>query len=66
MWCLWRDVETQWRAGMGGATGLDYAGVWCVIEQRFKRRERRTVFWLLQAMEDASLQEYRARAAREK
>lgn len=51
---------------MGGATGLDYAGVWCVIEQRFKRRERRTVFWLLQAMEDASLQEYRARAAREK
>lgn len=21
------DVQTQWRVGMGGATGLDYAGV---------------------------------------
>lgn len=66
VWCLWRDVETQWRTGMAGATGLDYPGVWCLIEQRFKRRERRTVFWLVQAMEDAALQEYRARAEREK
>jgi len=62
VWCLWRDVESQWHTGMAGATGLDYPGVWCLIEQRFKRRERRTVFWLVQAMEEATLQEYRAAA----
>lgn len=64
MWCLWRDVETQWRVGgMGGATGLDYAGVWAVIGQRFRRRERRLVFWLVQAMEEATLVVWRERQA---
>lgn len=66
MWCLWRDVETQWRVGgMGGATGLDYAGVWAVIGQRFRRRERRLVFWLVQGMEEATLAVWRERQARE-
>lgn len=65
VWCLWRDVETQWqRAGVDGReTGLDYAGVWCVIAQRFRRRQQREVFWLVQAMEEATLQEWRARDA---
>lgn len=61
VWCLWRDLETQWRTGMGGATGLDYPSVWLLVEQRFKRRERKTVFWLVQAMEEVTLQEWRER-----
>lgn len=63
VWCLWRDVETQFNAGVNGATGLDYAGVWAVIGQRFRRRERKTVFYLLQAMEEATLAEWREREA---
>ncbi len=59
VWCLWRDVETQWRAGVNGATGLDYAGVWAVIERRFRRKDRKTVFWLVQAMEEVTLAEWR-------
>lgn len=66
MWCLWRDVETQWRGGgMGGSTGLDYPGVWAVIGQRFRPRERRLVFWLIQGMEEATLAVWREREARE-
>lgn len=68
IWCLWRDIETQWRVGgMGSATGLDYAGVWAVIDRSVHPRKRRTVFWLLQAMEEATLHEWReAHAQRER
>ena len=52
-------METQWRAGVNGATGLDYAGVWAVIERRFRRKDRKTVFWLVQAMEEVTLAEWR-------
>lgn len=24
-WGLWQELQTQWRVGMAGATGLDYA-----------------------------------------
>lgn len=27
IWNHWQEVQTQWRAGMAGASGLDYAGV---------------------------------------
>ena len=50
---------------MAGATGLDYAGVWCLIGQRFQRRERREVFWLVQGMEEATLGVWRERAERD-
>lgn len=49
---------------MGGAAGLYYPGVWTVIERRFKRRERKTVFYLVQAMEEVTLHEWRLRDAR--
>lgn len=58
VWRLWRDLETQWRAGMAGATGLDYSVAWLLIEQRFRRRDRRLVLWLVQAMEEATLHEW--------
>ena len=27
IWDIWCDLQTQWRHGMAGPTGLDYAGV---------------------------------------
>jgi hypothetical protein len=32
-WAAWCEVQTQWRAGMAGATGLDYAGVAAHLEE---------------------------------
>lgn len=65
MWCLWRELDTQWRhAPMGGPVGLDYAAALALIDRRFRHpRQRREAFWLLQAMEDAALAAYRERAA---
>lgn len=66
VWRLWCDLETQWRiGGMGGRTGLDYAAVLPLVDRGFKRRERREVFLLVQAMEDAALEELRLREQRE-
>jgi len=61
VWCVWVDVQTQWRVGMAGPTGLDYAGVQAVLQQRLPLRQRKTAFWLLQGMEEAALQEYARR-----
>lgn len=56
---LWGAVQTQWRQGFGGPTGLDYAGVraspaFCSLPRR--RRER--VFGELCIMERATLAEW--------
>lgn len=33
-WQHWQGVQTQWRVGgMGGATGLDYAGVRAYLDE---------------------------------
>ena len=57
IWQAWQALQTQWRVGMGGATGLDYAGVraWldeCGPEDRAQRREW---FECIQAAERATL-----------
>ncbi|MDP4300341.1 DUF1799 domain-containing protein [Leptothrix discophora] len=58
-WGIWCAVQTQWRVGMAGATGLDYAGVWRVIESAgIARRRRDAVFESLQAMERVALEEW--------
>lgn len=50
------DMSTQWRVGMGGATGLDYAALPAVLNiRRVKNRE--DVFECLQIMERAILAE---------
>lgn len=41
-WCLWLEVQTQWRVGMGGATGLDYAGVSALLQARGYRAGSRS------------------------
>lgn len=59
---LWGAVQTQWRHGFNGPTGLDYAGVRIVIAQRPKwRRRGRRLFGELQIMERATLEEWARR-----
>lgn len=55
---LWQRLQTQWRVGgMGGCTGLDYAGVnACMDLLRIKPKGRSELFSGLQAMEFAALQ----------
>lgn len=56
-WRCWQGVQTQWRVGMGGATGLDYAGVRAFLdEQQLSGDERREVFAGIQACEWATLE----------
>lgn len=64
IWALWREIGTQWRySPMGGATGLDYAAVLAVIDRRFShRRQRREAWYLVQGMEDATLDTWRRMA----
>jgi hypothetical protein len=57
---LWISVQTQWRiSGMGGATGLDYAGVEACMRMRgVHKTEWVSVFADLQVMERAALREW--------
>lgn len=60
-WRCWQGVQTQWRVGMAGATGLDYAGVVAYLDEeqrrgRLRRRERAGVWTAVRAAEAAVLQ----------
>lgn len=56
---IWGAVQTQWRVGMAGATGLDYAGVDVLLRTLGLRApERRERFLELQVMERAALREW--------
>ena len=52
------DLQTQWRTGMAGATGLDYAAVPTVLEMRgiTRPKHKRKVFAGLRVMEAAALE----------
>jgi hypothetical protein len=43
-WFCWQGVQTQWRVGMGGPTGLDYAGVRAYLDEQRLGDERQAVF----------------------
>lgn len=65
-WSCWQGVQTQWRVGMGGATGLDYAGVRAFLdEQDLQCDERRDVFAGIQACERATLEVWAEQRERE-
>jgi len=55
VWKLWLAVQTQWRSGMAGRTGLDYAGVRVAVDRHMPRRERGEAFDALCSMERAAL-----------
>lgn len=63
-WDVWCDVQTQWRHGMSGATGLDYAGVRAHLDELglVPGDERRDIYNGIRAAERATLE---ARAERE-
>lgn len=66
-WNVWCDVQTQWRhAGMGSATGLDYAGVRAHMDELgLLGDERRDTYAGIRAAECATL-EARAERAEQK
>ena len=55
-WGLWLRLQTQWRVGFDGKTGLDYAGVRACLDLcRIPRRLHARLFDLVHAMELAAL-----------
>jgi len=55
-WSCWCGVQTQWRTGMAGATGLDYAGVRAYLDERqLSSKDRQACFAGIQACERATL-----------
>ena len=60
----WLSVQTQWRTGMAGPTGLDYAGVEAALRMRGEPDMAET-FAGLQACERAALEAARDRQQRE-
>jgi len=56
-WRAWQGVKTQWREGMDGKTGLDYAGVRAYLDlQGIRGAARRSIFAGIQACEAATLE----------
>lgn len=57
-------MQTQWRVGMGGATGLDYAGVRTELEvnHQLHGKKLRTVWQAIKACEQATLSVWAKRA----
>lgn len=65
-WNAWQQVQTQWRVGMGGATGLDYAGVLAWLrELDCPPEDRRSIFAGIQACERATLDVWAEQRERE-
>lgn len=57
---IFQDMLTQWRVGMGGATGLDYAALPAVLRFRgIFRKDQSQVFDDIQIMERAALRAMR-------
>ncbi len=56
-WDCWLALQTQWRIGHQGATGLDYAGVraW-LLDQVADDTARRDIWRAVQACEGACLE----------
>ena len=53
-------MSTQWRAGMGGATGLDYSALPVVMRHAgIKRADQPAIFDDLRILEDAALETMR-------
>lgn len=53
---LFFDMRTQWRTGMGGATGLDYGVLFHLMDMHgTPAAERRQVLLDVQVMEEAAL-----------
>lgn len=57
IWDIWCDLQTQWRHGMAGRTGLNYAGVRAHLDEiGVVGDERREVYACIRAAERATLE----------
>lgn len=67
LWHLWFCLQTQWRCGLNGREGLDYAGVYAYLRNvaRIKARDIAQTFNCLQAMETAALNAWAEKAKQE-
>jgi len=66
-WGCWSAVQTQWRVGQGGATGLDYAGVGVYLaEAGHLGQERKDIFKGICAAERATLDAWALQRAQKK
>lgn len=56
-WQRWNALQTQWRVGMAGATGMDYAGVSAFLStgEGLQGEDLRKAFRDMQACEFATL-----------
>ena len=59
-WRCWLGVQTQWRVGVAGATGLDYTAVLAFLteeqrQRRLRRRDYADVWAGIRAAESAVL-----------
>ncbi len=63
-WQCWQGVQTQWRVGMAGPTGLDYAGVRAYLEE-VQPDDRRSAFVGICACERATLEVWAEQRERE-
>ena len=55
---LFNNLSTQWRIGMGGPTGLDYAAVYPLLDRIAKDpAEWQDLFEDIQVMEGAALKQ---------
>lgn len=63
-WEHWQAVQSQWRVGMGGATGLDYAGVIAYLREYVRNaKTRRETLDGIRAAERATLDVWAAQRA---
>lgn len=59
-WHHWLHLQTQWRTGAAGATGLDYAGVLAYLREcGLRGKKRKEAFECIRAAELATLQAWR-------
>lgn len=56
-WRHWCELQTQWRVGVNGATGMDYAGVRAYLDEcGLTGDERRDVWAGIRACERGTLE----------
>jgi hypothetical protein len=59
---LWLSIQTQWQKDMERRVGLNYAGVEsCMRLRGIRKKDRLRLFGLIQAMENAALEEWTAK-----
>lgn len=66
-WRMWQELRTQWRVGMSGSTGLDYASAIAHLRtaHSLRGKQLQKAWACMRACEDGTLQAW-AEAAEQK